>query len=61
MGKRTEILGKKMKILEYGRWEEYQVIGNLIHPWSKVDYTAGMNFISAGIAGKDKVRNMTGS
>ena len=31
-GKRTEILGKKIKIQENGDGEEYQVVGNFIHP-----------------------------
>ena len=35
-GKRTDILGRKIKIEKYGGWEEYQVEGNFIHtPVSK--------------------------
>ena len=31
-GKVTEILGKKIKIIKNGGGEEYQVVGNFIHP-----------------------------
>ena len=31
-GKGNEILGKKIKILPNGVGEEYQVVGNFIHP-----------------------------
>ena len=32
-GKGTEIFGKKIKILKNGVGEEYQCVGNFIHPW----------------------------
>ena len=31
-GKGTEILGKKIKFLNNGEWEEYQLLGNFIQP-----------------------------
>ena len=32
-GKGIESLGKKIKILKNGDGEEYEVVGNFIHPW----------------------------
>ena len=33
-GKGMEILGKKIKVLKNGGGEEYQVVGNFLHPSS---------------------------
>ena len=35
-GKGMEILGKKIKIFKNGGWEEYQLVGNFIHPCFEV-------------------------
>ena len=31
--KATEIMGEKIKIKKNGDWEEYQFVGNFVHPW----------------------------